>query len=378
MKNYLHLLLFSFIFLFTSCKKEVQKEIKKLAINTSIKLAQGFEIEEFKDYKKLIIKAPYKDSKIQYEYTLVSSTTDLSKFTETDKIIQIPIEKIVVTSTTHIPMLELLGVEEALIGFPSTKYVSSKKTRKLIDDGNIRELGMDSNLNTEVLIDIEPDLVVGFSVSGTNKSLSTVEKSGIPVIYNGDWLEETPLGRVEWIRFFGVLFDKEQKADSIFNSIQNQYNEAKKLALKTTNKPTVLSGALFKDVWNLPAGESFVAQFLNDANTDYLWLETKGKGSLQLSFESILDKAQNADLWLAPGYFSTKEQMNQSSKHYKQFSAFNNNALYTFANNKGETGGVLYYELAPTRPDLVLKDIIKIAHPNLLVNYELTFFEKMN
>ena len=111
MKNYLHLLLFSFIFLFTSCKKEVQKEIKKSAINTSIKLAQGFEIEGFKDYKKLIIKAPYKDSKIQYEYTLVSSTTDLSKFTETDKIIQIPIEKIVVTSTTHIPMLELLGVE---------------------------------------------------------------------------------------------------------------------------------------------------------------------------------------------------------------------------------------------------------------------------
>ena len=108
------------------------------------------------------------------------------------------------------------------------------------------------------------------------------------------------------------------------------------------------------------------------------WQGSKGKGSLQLSFESVLDKGQNANLWLAPGYFSTKEQMSQSSKHYKQFDAFNNNDVYTFANNKGETGGVLYYELAPTRPDLVLKDIIKIAHPNLLVNYELTFFEKMN
>lgn len=378
MKNHLYSLLFSFIFLFVACKKEVKKEILNTNTNTSIKLAQGFVIEQFNDYKKLTIKAPYKDSKIDYEYILVSSTTDSSQFSETDKIIQIPIKKIVVTSTTHIPMLELLEVEDALIGFPSTKYVSSPKTRKLIDEGSIRELGMDANINTEVLIDIEPDLVVGFSVSGSNKSLSTVEKSGIPVVYNGDWLEKTPLGRVEWIRFFGVLFDKEQRADSIFNSIQDQYNKAKIVALKATTKPTVLSGALFKDVWNLPAGESFVAQFLNDANTDYLWQESKGKGSLQLSFESVLDKAQSASLWLAPGYFSTKEQMNQSSKHYKQFDAFNNDAVYTFANNKGETGGVLYYELAPTRPDLVLKDIIKIAHPNLLVNYELTFFEKMN
>jgi iron complex transport system substrate-binding protein len=378
MKNQLNPLLFCFVLLFISCKKEIKKENLKSVTDTSIKLSQGFEIKQFNDYKKLIIKTPYKDADIQYEYNLVTNKTDRSQFSKTDKIIETPVKKIVVTSTTHIPMLELLGVEKALIGFPSTKYVSSPKTRKLIDEGSIRELGMDANLNTEVLIDIEPELVVGFSVSGTNKSLTTIEKSGIPVIYNGDWLEETPLGRVEWIHFFGVLFDKEKEADSIFNSIQNQYNEAKKLALKAAEKPTALSGALFKDVWNLPAGESFVAQFLKDANTDYLWSDSEGKGSLQLSLESVLDKGQSANLWLAPGYFSTKEQMNQSSKHYKQFDAFNNDALYTFANKKGETGGVIYYELAPTRPDLVLKDIIKIAHPNLLTDYELTFFEKMN
>ena len=365
------------LFIFISCKKETTKVDSSKRTNTSIKLAQGFEIKQFNDYKKLIIKAPYKGSKTLFEYILATSKTDLSQFSESDKIIQTPIEKIVVTSTTHIPMLELLGVEETLIGFPNTKYVSSDKTRKLIDNGNIKELGMDANLNTEVLIDVEPDVVVGFSISGTNKSLSTVEKSGIPVIYNGDWLEKAPLGRVEWIKFFGVLYDKDQKADSIFKSIENQYNKAKLIAQKSTNKPTILSGAMFKDVWNLPAGESFVAQFLKDANTAYLWSDTKGKGSLQLSYESVLDKAQNANLWLAPGYFCTKEQMNQSSKLYKQFNAFNNNALYTFANKKGETGGVIYYELAPTRPDLVLKDIIKIAHPTLLTDYELTFFEKM-
>ena len=377
MKTTKYLFIFSTFLLLLSCKKEVHKANLNIELNTSIKYAQGFEIKEFNDHKKLIINSPYKDSKQPLEYILISNNTDVSQFTSEVKTIQIPVKNIVVTSTTHIPMLELLELENALIGFPNTKYVSSEKTRTLIDAGKIKELGMDANLNTEVLIDLNPAVVIGFSVNGSNKSLTTVANTGIPVIYNGDWLEETPLGRAEWIRFFGVLFNKEQKADSIFKHIESQYNTAKEIAQKADNKPSILSGAMFKDVWNLPAGESFVAQFLNDANTNYLWKDSKGKGSLQLNFENVLDKAQNADLWLGPGYFSTKEQMTEASEHYKQFDAFNNGNVYTFANNKGETGGVIYYELAPTRPDLVLKDIIKITHPELLKDYELVFFEKL-
>ena len=132
-----------------------------------------------------------------------------------------------------------------------------------------------------------------------------------------------------------------------------------------------------KDIWNLPAGESFVAQFLKDANLNYLWKDSKGKGSLSLSFESVFDTGKNADFWIAPGYFSSKEQLLQSNQIYAEFTAFKNDSIYTPSTKKGKTGGVIYYELAPTRPDLVLKDIIKITNPNLLPNYELTFFEKM-
>jgi iron complex transport system substrate-binding protein len=274
-------------------------------------------------------------------------------------------------------MLELLEVEQSLIGFPNTRYISSEITSKLVENGHIQELGNDASINTEILIDLKPDAVIAFAMSGGNKSLSTIERAKIPVIYNGDWLEESPLGRAEWLKFFGVLYGKEQMADSIFQSIEKQYISAKKIATATSSKPTVLSGAMFKDVWNLPAGESFVAQFLRDANTDYLWKDTEGKGSLQLNFENVLEKGQTTDLWLAPGYFESKEQMLQASKHYEQFAAYRNDNLYTFANKKGANGGVIYYELAPTRPDLVLKDIIKIAHPEVLKDYEMTFFEKM-
>ena len=362
------------ILTFVSCDK-------KSTINKTITLeqyAQGFEIEIFTDHTKLIIKSPYPNSKNDLNYFLVNDKTDLSKFEASDILIQIPIQHIVVTSTTHIPMLELLDVQNTLVGFPNTEYISSKKTRSLIDKNKIQELGTDSSINTEILIDLKPELVMAFAMSAGNKSLSTIEKAGIPVIYNGDWLEETPLGRAEWIRVFGALYNLDKKADSIFKNIESDYNNAKELANKSKSTPTILSGVMFKDVWNLPAGESFVAQFLKDANTNYLWNNTKGTGSLQLNFENVLDKGKDAEIWIAPGHYTSKEQLLNASSHYNEFDAFNKNSIYTFANKKGETGGVVYYELAPTRPDLVLQDIIKIAHPSVLPNYELTFFEKMN
>ena len=160
--------------------------------------------------------------------------------------------------------------------------------------------------------------------------------------------------------------------------IETNYLDAKNIALKSTKKPTVLSGAIMsKDIWNLPAGESFVAQFLKDANLNYLWKNSEGKGSLSLSFESVFDKGKNADFWIAPGYFSSKDQLLKNNELYNKFKAFKNGNIYTPTIKKGKTGGVIYYELAPTRPDLVLKDIIKITNPDLLSNYKLTFFQKM-
>ena len=376
-------ILFGCFLFMNSCKqqeKKIDKSTKEIIPKSIVKYAKGFDIFKFNDITKLIIKSPYQKAKKDYIYQIRNKIYLDSNAVYFDGLypeILVPIKKMVATSTTHIPMIELLGEEKSLIGFPHTKYISSEKTRALIDSNKIAEIGKEASMNTEILLDLQPELVVAFSMTETNKTLNLIEQNGIPVILNGDWLEETPLGRAEWIKFFGVLFNKEQKADSIFKVIETNYLKAKQIALKTTKKPTVLSGAIMsKDIWNLPAGESFVAQYLKDANTNYLWKSSKGKGSLSISFESVLDKAQNADYWIAPGYFSTKNQLLSSNKLYKKFNAFENNT-YTPNLKKGKTGGVIYFELAPTRPDLVLKDIIKIVHPTLLENYKLTFFEKL-
>ncbi|MDD3723457.1 MAG: ABC transporter substrate-binding protein [Lutibacter sp.] len=373
-------LLSSFVFaiatimLISSCGNNQKNSLKAIKSNekSTLKYAKGFDVQHFKNYTKLSIKAPYQNSKEIFEFILTRN-----KLNNDLNTIQIPINSIVVTSTTHIPMLELLQVENKLVGFPNTDYISSPKTRSLIAKGFIKELGHEESINTELLLDLNPDLVVGFSLNSNNKMFLVIEKLGIPVLLNGDWLEETPLGRAEWIKFFGVLFDKEKMADSIFNDIEKNYLEAKDIASKAIEKPTVISGGLFKDVWNLPAGESFEATFLKDANTNYLWKDSKGKGSLILNIENVFEKGKNADLWISPSYYKTLEQLNNANDIYPKFNAFQNKNIFSYVNKQGELGGVIYFELAPARPDLVLKDLIKIAHPELLNDYELMFYEKL-
>ena len=368
------ILVFTLFILIFSCKTDKKNDISNAEINTksTIKYAKGFDIQHFKNYTKLILKAPYQNSTETFEFTLTTNKSNSNLNT-----IQIPVNSIVVTSTTHIPMLELLQVENKLVGFPNTDYISSPKTRSLIAKNSIKELGHEESINTELLLDLKPDLVVGFSLNSNNKMFSVIEKFGIPVLLNGDWMEETPLGRAEWIKFFGVLFDKEKMADSIFNDIEKNYLEAKTIASKATKKPTVISGGLFKDVWNLPAGDSFEASFLKDANTNYLWKDSKGKGSLSLNIENVFEKGKDAEFWISPSYYETMEQLNDANDMYPKFKAFQNKNIFSYVNKHGELGGIIYFELAPARPDLVLKDLIKIAHPELLKNYELSFYERL-
>ncbi|MCK7589933.1 ABC transporter substrate-binding protein [Subsaxibacter sp. CAU 1640] len=375
---------FTFIFLFLaafSCKED--KEVKLPSFESeenAISYAKGFSIINFQDYSVLEIKNPWPKSEKTYRYALVKQEK-LSVITlnsdEFDGILSVPIEKIVVTSTTHIPALELLGETKSLIGFPGTDYISSEDVRKRIDNNLVRELGKNEGINTEVLLELRPDVVVGFGIDGNNKTFETIKKSGIPVIYNGDWVETSPLAKAEWVKFFGALYDKEKEADSIFNQIEKDYVEAKKIASDVQKKPTVLSGALHKDVWYLPSGSSPEAQLLKDANVDYLWQDVKSEGSLALSFEAVFEKAKNAEIWISPSYYNSLEALEKANEHYTRFDAFKNKNIYSFVNTKGATGGVTYYELGTARPDLVLKDLVKICHPELLTDYEPHFFKNL-
>jgi len=198
------------------------------------------------------------------------------------------------------------------------------------------------------------------------------------VVYNGDWAEKTPLGKAEWIKFFAPFFQLEKEGNRIFKEIETAYQHAKDLASKASKRPTVMSGALYKDVWYLPGGSSWAAQFIKDANAAYLWANSDETGSLSLSWEAVLATAKEADFWVSPSQFTSYYDMSLNSEHYRQFNPFKTNNIYTFSKTTGATGGLLFYELAPQRPDLVLRDMIHIFHPELLPEYEPYFFKPLD
>lgn len=371
------------ILLYFSCKEKKKESLpfSKPLKNETITDAKGFTIEKTNNGVIIIkILSPWPGAETAFTYALVPKEKvafiTLNK-DEYDAIITVPVERLIATSTTHIPTLEALGVANKLVGFPNTDYISSKYTRKRIDNGLVQELGTNEAINTEIALSLAPGLVIGFGVNNQNKSYNSLKRSNIPVVYSGAWTEETPLGRAEWIKFFAPFFKQEKKADSIFKVIKNDYNNSKLLAIKATTKPTILSGALYKDIWYMAGGKSWMAKFFADAKTNYLWKDDTATGSLSLSIESVLNKGIHADFWLNPSSHTSYNNLIAANDHYKKFDAYKNKKIFSYANTTGATGGLLFYELGPNRPDLILKDFIHIFHPELLPSYSPFFFKPL-
>ena len=377
-KNITYILLL--FLLMVSCKKQKQtaitntQEIK--ADTVALKYAQGFKIIKHQKFTEIVVNSAWPGADKHYTYVVAASKNDIPEHLKHDAFITKNLNKIVATATAHIPQLELLNLEEKLIAFPTTDFISSPKTRALIDAGKVQDLGRDVSVNLEHLLALKPDLYIAFTVDGPTKSMEKIVQFGIPVVFNGGWAEEHPLGKTEWIKFIGALTQKEEQANGVFNTIEQNYLEAKKIAASAAKQPTVICGSTFKEIWNVPNGESWAAKLLKDANANYLWKETKGTGSHKLNVEAVLEKARHADYWITPFDASSKEELLMNNVHYQHLDAFNKNNVY-LANKKGPTGGLMFYELSPSKPDIILKDLIKILHPELLPEHELYFYSQI-
>ena len=372
--NALFLVILSFSLV--ECKNESKPNVIISAKN-EVRYAKGFSIQNYDGYSVVTVKNPWPKATKTYTYILKEKKGIVPDSLKQNLIIPVPIKTIVVTSTTHIPSLELLDEVNTLIGFPHCDYISSEKVRARIDAGNIKELGNNQDLNTEVLLDMQPHVIIGYGIDNKNPTLDNLQKSGLKVMLNGDWNEENPLGKAEWIKFFGALYGKQKQATALFTKIEKDFLKTIKIAKMAKTTPSILAGDMFEDRWYLPRGTSWGSLLLKQANGNYLWQETSGTGSLSLSFETVFEKAKSADVWITSGQFSSLKEMTNSNPHYAEFNAFKNKNVYSFSGKKGKTGGILYYELAPNRPDLVLKDLVKILHPELLIGYKPFFFEKL-
>jgi len=345
--------------------------------SSPLKYAEGFAIRHDGNIKYVTVNYPYPGAKEGYQYMLVPVEEEIPVHDENIQVVRTPVKSIVCTSTTHIPLLDYLGETNSMVGFPTTDYISSERMRKRVDEGGITDLGIDKSMNIELLYSLHPDLVMGYTMSNDLGQLQKIKELGIPVVINAEYLETHPLGRAEWIKFIACFYNKEKKADSIFTVIEKQYLSTLELAKQATRKPTVVSGIVYGDAWFMPAGKNYAAQLFSDAGMDYLWKETESNGFLELSFESVFSRARDADLWVGVGSFNSLKEIQNTEARYGLFKPFKQKKVYSYNARMGEKGGSEFLELGYLRPDLILKDLVKIAHPELLPEYELFFHKKL-
>jgi iron complex transport system substrate-binding protein len=284
---------------------------------------------------------------------------------------------VVCTSTTHIPLLDYLDETNTLVGFPTTDYISSEKVRKRIDEGKVQELGVDKGINLERLAVLKPDMLMGYAMSSDYGQFKKMEELGVPVVINAEYLEKHPLGRAEWIKFMAVFFNREEKADSIFQIIEANYLATQKLVGQATARPSVVMGIVYGDAWFLPGGQNYASKMLKDAGCNYLWSDNPSQGYLELSFESVFEKANQAELWIGVGTYASLREIEDADHRYAKFKAFQQKKVYTYDARRGAKGGSEFMELGYLRPDIILNDLVKIAHPELLPEYTLYFHGKL-
>ncbi|CAN5420389.1 ABC transporter substrate-binding protein [soil metagenome] len=343
----------------------------------TVDYAQGFKVEYFPNYKLVTIPEPWRNAPRKVQYLLVQKGTPIPEHQDDIQVIQIPLQSIASLSTTHIPLLELLNVHHTLTGFSNTDYISSSKVRELVDAKQVKDLGPDGSLNLEVLLDLQPEILMAFGTGSNTGLINKINKMGIPVVLNADYLEQSSLGRSEWIKFASLFYNKEKEADSIFNSIRHNYDSLKLLAKEAPISPKVFSGIVYGDIWFMPGGQSWAAELLADANADFLWKENNSKGSIELSFENVYAKASDADFWIGVASFNSLEEMARAEPRYKGFEAHRKEKVYSYNARIGEKGGNEYMELGYARPDIILADLIKILHPHLLPDHQLYFYKKL-
>jgi len=373
----LSLILVLFIVACSSRKTETPVAASSTPTATTLRYAEGFHVRYEGRVKHVEVTQPFQGATSGYKYLLVPRGENVPAHEADEKIIRIPLQSIVCTATTHIPLLDYLNESDKLTGFPTTDYISSEKMRRRIDSGKIQELGVDQGINLERVAVLKPDMVMGYAMSADYGQFKKMEELGIPVVLNAEYLESHPLGRAEWIKFMALFFNKEHLADSVFQTIEKSYLDTKATANQVTTRPTVLSGVVYSDAWFLPGGKNYASTILKDAGCDYLWKDDPSSGFLQLSFESVYEKAHAADLWIGVGSYASRREIEAADRRYAKFKPFAEKKVFNYDARKGAKGGSEYLELGYLRPDIILKDLVKIAHPDLEPDHTLYFYRAL-
>ena len=336
--------------------------------------ARGVTVERFDGYTKVQIKNPWDTAKLLRTYLLVPDSTAVPDDLPPGEVVRTPVRRIVAYASAHCAMLEEIGAEHLLVGVCESHYVNLDFVKKGIADGSLTDVGEAFSPSIEKIIDLEPDLLIATPIE--NMGYGQAEKIGVPLLEATEYLENTPLGRAEWVRLFGLFCGREAAADSVFRQIVGRYEAIRTLAADVVERPSVLSEVPYPPVWYVPGGGSFMANLYRDAGAAHPWSDNASAGSLTLSIEAVLEHGVDADVWIVK--YNRPEDMTYAALKDEfaaadRFSAFRNRRV--FGVNAART---LYYDEVPVAPDRVLADLVWVFHPELLpADFSPHYFHKL-
>jgi iron complex transport system substrate-binding protein len=346
---------------------------------TTVQYAKGFTIEYVGNYKVVTILSPFEQKTTATRYLLVPRGSARPTGYPESRLIETPIRSLVAMASLHIALADFLDAADVLVGVGDVKYASAPLVRQRIAAGRIFEVGLGKEMNNELLVSRNPDLVMATGWPGEGLTrFQTLSAAGIPVMMNSEWVETTPLARAEWVKVMAALLNKEDLVNEKFGRVAREYQRLAALAQKAPTRPSVVVGMPFKDIWHVPDTDSYMTQFLRDAGARYHWDRAKApSGSLALSFEAVAPVALAADYWIHMGSMMTRADLLAQDSRYAAFSPFKTGRVFNNNRRTNAQGANDYWESGAVRPDVLLADLIRILHPELLPRWSLYYYHPL-
>lgn len=363
------------VLLLTACGGK-GKSVSCAASGDTIRLqyAENLTLLKGQDYTVATLRNPWDTTQVLRTYILVDKDKPVPQHLPDGTLVRTPLSKTVVYSSVHCSLLQQLGALESIGGVCDLKYIKLSQIQDGCRQGSIADIGESMSPDIERIIDLHPDAIL-LSPFENSGGYGRIDKLNVPIIECADYMETSALGRAEWMRFYGLLFGREQQADALFAEVESSYNTLKAQAALLSVAPSVISELKSSSAWYVPGGKSTTAQLYADAGANYVFAADGHSGSVPLSFETVFDKGEDADFWLIKYNQETEKTYRELAKDYAPyagFRAFKEKKIYAC-----NSGKVSFYEEYPFHPDWLLKDLIKIFHPSLLGGYELRYFTKL-
>ena len=342
--------------------------------------ASRFELEKSEGYTKLTVRDPWQNVRgTEMTWCLLPRDATIPEGFGEEQVIRVPVKRMICMSVTHLAMLRALDAAEILVGISGPDLVYDSLILDAIVRGQLPDVGYEASLNKELIVKLNPELLMAYGVAAPASGQSAwLPATGVKVLYNADYLEDHPLARCEWIKLFGVLTGKESRADSLYSEVSKAYRELTDLVKSSVQvRPEILLGAPWEDVWYVSPANSYTGRLIEDAGGHYLFSDLSESNSVPFAVEAVFERATKADVWINPGAAESLAAIASADHRMTRLPVYARGAVWNNRKRMTPRGGNDYWESAVVRPDMLLKDIVSILHPDLLPGYSQYYYTRL-